>query len=254
MMGDRKVDEDSFWKKIRTKAIRHEKTWENARFVLADVPLDHYEVLKILPWGMKPSDPPLATLFIADYPKVSFPIVPYHEAAMLLHVRTPLGSGIHCCWMIVDDDTALILGREMLGYPKKMGIFEINEKEGTVHASVSRRGVRVMDIQAKRGQSQDPNPPVFNIKTFNVGAMGQFFAFNPIWVFHPREVIHESYKADIKLTLNDSVFDPIAALVAGEPRNGRIVAMDIPGDGAYMAPVGFAGPGWFGRTFNMRFR
>jgi acetoacetate decarboxylase len=253
-MSSRTLNDAGFWKNIRDKAMKHENTWDNARFVLADVPLDDQEVRRILPWGMKPSDPPVATLFIADYNTVSYPIVPYHEAAMLIHVRTPLSAGIHCCWMTVDDDTALILGREMLGYPKKLGVFEFDEKDGVIHASISRREVRVMEMTAKRGAPQNPKPPVFNIKTFNVGAMGQFFALNPIWVFRPREVIHESYKADIKLTLNDSAFDPVARLVAGEPQNGRIVVMDIPGDGAYMAPVGFAGPGWFGRTFDMRFR
>jgi acetoacetate decarboxylase len=253
-MSSRTVNDAGFWKNIRDKAIKHENTWDNARFVLADVPLDDHEVRRILPWGMKPSDPPVATLFIADYNTVSYPIVPYHEAAMLIHVRTPLGAGIHCCWMIVDDDTALILGREMLGYPKKLGVFEFDEKDGVIHASISRRGVRVMEMTAKRGSPQNPKPPVFNIRTFNVGAMGQFFALNPIWVFRPREVIHECFKADIKLTLNDSAIDRVARLVAGEPQNGRIVVMDIPGDGAYMAPVGFAGPGWFGRTFDMRFR
>ena len=253
-MNNQTSKEATFWKNIREKARKHENTWDNARFVLVDVPLDYHEVKRILPWGMKPSDPPMATLFIVDYPKVSFPIVPYHEAAMLIHVSTPLGAGLHCCWMIVDDDTALILGREMLGYPKKMGDFEFDEKDGNIQASVSRRGFKVMDIKAKRGLPQVPKPPVFDIKTFNVGAMGQFFALNLIWVFRAREVIHESYQADIKLTLNNSGFDPISRLVTGEPQNGRIVVMDIPGDGAYMAPVGFAGPGWFGRTFNMRFR
>ena len=253
-MSNQTTKEATFWKNIREKARKRENTWDNARFVLVDVPLDYHEVKRILPWGMKPSNPPMATLFIVDYTKVSFPIVPYHEAAMLIHVSTPLGAGLHCCWMIVDDDTALILGREMLGYPKKMGDFEYDEKDGNIHASVSRRGVKVMDITAKRGLPQTPKPPVFDIKTFNVGAMGQFFALNPIWVFRAREVIHESYQADIKLTLNDSGFDPISRLVAGEPQSGRIVVMDIPGDGAYMAPVGVAGPCWFGRTFNMRFR
>ena len=253
-MSNQTTKEATFWKNIREKARKRENTWDNARFVLVDVPLDYHEVKRILPWGMKPSNPPMATLFIVDYTKVSFPIVPYHEAAMLIHVSTPLGAGLHCCWMIVDDDTALILGREMLGYPKKMGDFEFDEKDGDIQASVSRRGFKVMGIKAKRGLPQDPKPPVFDIKTFNVGAMGQFFALNPIWVFRAREVIHESYQADIKLTLNDSGFDPISRLVAGEPQSGRIVVMDIPGDGAYMAPVGVAGPGWFGRTFNMRFR
>jgi len=245
---------ETFWKKTREKIKKHQNTWDNARFVLLDVPLDGKELKKILPFGMRPSQPPTATLFIAEYPTVSYPLVPYHEAAMLVHVRTPLGSGRHCCWMIVDDDTALILGRELLGYPKKNGIFEFNLKGDDIQASISRRNVKVISIEGKRGEPQNPKPPVFDIKTFNVGAMGQLFALNPIWMFRPREIIHESYNAEIKLTLNDSDFDPISQLVAGEPQNGRIVVMDIPGDSPYMLPVGVTGPSWFGKAFDMRFR
>jgi len=245
---------DTFFENFREKKRNRRNTWDNARFVLADIPLKGREINKILPLGMWAGPKPVATLFICHYPEVSYPIFPYHEAAMLVHVRTPMGKGIHCCWMIVDDDTALILGREMLGYPKKMGVFEFDESGNEIHAAVSRRGTRVMEIEARRGNPQDPAPPVFNLKTFNTGAMGQFFAMNPIWMFRPREVIRESYNADIRLALNDSVFDPLARLAAGEPSNGRIVVMDIPGDSPYMLPVGISGPVLFNRTFNMRFR
>ncbi|MBN2224308.1 MAG: acetoacetate decarboxylase family protein [Deltaproteobacteria bacterium] len=245
---------ETFWGKIRDKKRKGENTWDNARFVLADVPLDYHEVKRILPWAMRPSNPPMATLFIAHYTGVSFPLFPYHEAALLIHVRTPLGTGIHCCWMIVDDDTALILGRELLGYPKKMGVFKFNEEKDTVRASVSRRGTQVISIEGIRAPKETAPQPVFNCKTFNIGGMGQFFAVNPVWMFRPREVIHEYYRADIKLTLNDSDYDPISRLVAGEPQNGRIVVMDIPGDSSYMVPVGLAGPKWFSNTFNLRFR
>jgi acetoacetate decarboxylase len=247
------MKEQTFWERIREKSDKGENTWDKARFVLVDVPLNRTELKKILPFGMWAGKQPMATLFIADYGKVSFPILPYHEAGMLIHVHTLLGAGRHCCWMAVDDDTALILGREMLGYPKKIGSFEFDEKDGNIHASLSRRGVKVIDIEGKRGLPQDPRPPVFNIKTFNVGAMGQYFMLNPVWMFRPHEVIHEYYNAEIKLALNDSEFDPIRRLVAGGPVNGRIVVVDIPGDG-YMLPVGIAGIGWFGNTFNMRFR
>jgi acetoacetate decarboxylase len=94
------------------------KLWEGARFILVDAPVDEKEARRILPWGMKPVDPPMATLFVADYPRTAFSAA-YREAAVLIHVKTPFGRGLHCCWMVVDDDTALILGRELLGYPKR---------------------------------------------------------------------------------------------------------------------------------------
>ena len=87
------------------------KMWENARFIVADIPIDKTKAKKILPVGMGLYSPPKATIFISDYTKTSF-TVPYHEAAFLIHVRTPVGKGLHCCWMIVDDDTALIYGSQ----------------------------------------------------------------------------------------------------------------------------------------------
>jgi acetoacetate decarboxylase len=245
---------ETFLDNILEKRKHRRNTWDNARFLLADLPLDKRAVKKILPLGMWTGPDPKATLFICHYPEVSYPLFPYHEAAMLVHVRTPLGRGLHCCWMIVDDDTALALGREMLGYPKKMGAFCFDEQEKEIRASVVRRGTRVMEMTARRGASQDPAPPVFNHKTFNTGALGQCVALNPVWMFRPREVIRESYEAVVQLTLEDSVFDPLARLAAGGPSNGRIVILNIPGDSPYMLPVGVAGPLVFNRTFNMRFR
>ncbi len=245
---------ENFWVNIRKNRKEHRNTWDRARFLLADVPLDYREVRRILPCGMRPSDPPMATLFICEYPEVAFPLFPYHEAALLIHVRTPLGAGRHCCWITVDDDTALVLGRELLGYPKKMGIFTFDEKKSVFDASVRRRGITVMSMKAIRGEREPSPKPVFNYRTFHVGGLGQLLALNPIWTFRPREVIHEYYRAEVTLALQESGFDPIARLVAGGAVNGRIVLMDIPGDTPYMLPVGMAGPGWFGRTFNMRFR
>jgi len=226
--------------------------WENARFLMADVPLDPKEVKRILPWGIKPSDPPIATLFICNYPKTAF-TVPYKESAVLIHVRTLLGEGLHCCWMPVDDDTALIYGRELLGFPKKMADIVYEEEGDHVSASVTRRGVTVLSMEGRRGAAQNDPPPVFNVKIFNAGGLGQYFAINPIWLFKPNEKIHESYDAEVTVSLNMSDYDPIARMVAGEPIRGRMAVIDIL-SGSYIIPVGLTGYRMFVNTFNMRFR
>jgi acetoacetate decarboxylase len=243
----------NFWAQIWENRKNRVNTWDNAQLVMADVPLDKQAVKKILPLGLWPSDPAMATLFLINYPTVAYPLVPYKEAIMMIHVRTLLGKGRHCCWIIVDDDTALIMGRELLGFPKKTGLFTFDDNKEAITTSITRRGTTVMSMTAVRGAREASPQPVFG-KTFNYGGLGQLMSFSPIWMFRPKEVIKESHQAEIKLTLNDSEHDPIARLVAGEPRNGRIVVMNISGDAAYMLPVGFAGAFLFGRTFNMRFR
>ena len=228
------------------------KLWEDAHFLLADVPLDGKEVRKILPMGLRPSNPPMATLFICDYRKTSF-TVPYKESAVLIHVRSLLGEGYHCCWMPVDDDTAMIYGRELLGYPKKMADIAFEEDGDNVSASVTRRGVEVLSMQGKRGAVQSDPPPIFNLKTFNVGGLGQCMAVNLLWLFRPMEIIHESFEAEVTVSVEESEFDPIARLVAGDAVNGRMAVIDIPG-APYLLPVGLAGIPWSNRTFFMRFR
>lgn len=228
------------------------KLWEDARFILADVPVKRDAIKKLLPFGMRASDPPAATLFIANYTKTAF-TVPYKEAAVLVHVRTILGEGYHCCWMPVDDDTALIYGRELLGYPKKMADITFEENGDSINASVTRRGIKVLSMEGKRGAPQSPAPPVFDVKTFNIGGIWQGFAINPVWFENPIEVIHESYEAEVSVQIEDSEFDPLARFLEAKTISGRMAVIDILGS-KYFLPIGIAGVRWFANTFNMRFR
>lgn len=254
-MPDQKQGDESFfegWKRILAPVLGKEKMWENARFVLADVPLHRKEAKRLLPLGVWPAEPAMATLFIVDYTKTAF-TAPYKEAALLVHVRTPLGAGLHCPWMIVDDDTGMIYGRELLGYPKKFGKFTFEEQGDKVTASISRRGAEVLKIEARLAEPEDNPRPVFDFKTFNVGGPGQFFAIQPIWLFRPKEEILESRPAEAEVAIGESEFDPIARLVSGSAVNARFVVMDILGS-RYNLPVGLAGPRWLVNNYNLRFR
>lgn len=229
-----------------------ENLWDGARFILADVPVDKEEAQKILPRGLRLDGPPTATLFISNYTKTSF-TEPYKEAAVLLHVRSAIGKGVHCPWMIVDDDTALIHGRELLGFPKKMGEFTFDEKGDAIKASITRRGVTVLELEGKRGEEQRDPEPVLGRNIFNSGGPGQMYLFNPLWVFRPTEVIHESYSSKVKVTVRDSDLDPISKLFSNGTVDGRIAVLDIPG-GKYYFPLGLGGLMHTGRTFLMRFK
>jgi acetoacetate decarboxylase len=230
------------------------KLWENAYFLLFDLPLDPHAAQKILPPGMWLRKPYRATFFMADYTKTAF-TVPYHECALLIHVRTLFGSGVYCPWMIVDDDTALIYGRELLGYPKKMGAFNYARNEKTISAELARRGVQVFTVSGKQGVAEKKPAPVLGMKTFNFGAMGQWVAFNPVWLFKPNERIHESYGAEAELIMQDSVCDPIKPLIAAytNPLPARVARIDILGT-RIMLPVGITGLRTYANTFELRFR
>jgi acetoacetate decarboxylase len=228
--------------------------WENAHFLLVDLPLNPSAAKKILPLGMFLRKPYRATFFMADYTKTAF-TVPYHECALLVHVRTIFGSGVYCPWMIVDDDTALIYGRELLGYPKKLGEFEYARKGSALSAGLTRRGVPVFTVSARQKEAEKAPAPVLGMKTFNFGAMGQFMAFNPVWLFKPSEKIHESYSAEAELKIQDSKYDPIKTLIADyrNPLPARVARIDILGS-RMMLPVGLTGPRTYANTYELRFR
>jgi acetoacetate decarboxylase len=238
-----------FWSMIDG---RSQNLWDNARLVLADLPVSAVKAQRLLPFGLKLSAPAMATLFVAHYPKTSF-TAPYREAALLLHVRHWLGTGRHCSWMVLDDDTALIYGRELLGYPKKMAALEFAEDGERVRARVTRRGVTVLALECAKGALKASPPPVFDIKTYNVGGPGSWFVFNPLWMFRPREVIHEARECALKLKVRPSEWDPIADLITGSPINPRFVVMDLCSS-HYNFPVGLTGLAFLLRNYNLRFR
>ena len=91
-------------------------TWVGAEVVWAEVPVDVDAARQLLPPGLELDDPAVATVFVADYPFTTFGSV-YKEAAVLLHCRDAKGPHLHCPWMVVDDDTALILGRVICTFP-----------------------------------------------------------------------------------------------------------------------------------------
>ncbi len=72
-------------------------------------------------------------------------------------------------------------------------------------------------------------------------------------MFRPKEIIRESYWADVSITLEESAYDPVSKLVSGNSLQGRIAVSDILGSRYYL-PVGIAGPGWFMKVYMMRFR
>jgi len=99
--------------------------WTNATVIRADVKLDARQATKWLPGTLLTLDGDWATVFIAWYPD-SFCCGPYHEAGILLPVKYNNVSAMFCPWMLVDSDTSLIAGREILGFPKKLGTFTFN--------------------------------------------------------------------------------------------------------------------------------
>ena len=179
--------------------------WTNARVLAVDVEVDADAAQALLPPPLEASDPPRATVFCADYPEGIFGIV-YREAAVLIHCRDEHGAAVHCAWIMVDDDTALIQGRELLGFPKKMADFTWTEKGHDVVGTVTRKGVELMRMEARLGADEPSPPPLFGRRFVN--AMGSVVAGMQTVDFTPAETYRSSRVAEVTVKLASSIWDP----------------------------------------------
>lgn len=237
------------WKELGL--FSEHELWENARMVFAEVPVDEDQVRGWVPAPLMLETPARATVFIADYPETTFGCV-YREAALLLHVRLfGVIPAVYCPWMVVDDDRAMILGREMLGYPKKMARFRFEEKNGKFLGTVKRKGAEVLRMQGTIGEKIDNPPPGIGQRAINSRHLLGLGAGH-LLAFRPRETVHEANNVDLRVTLSSSPDDPVG-VATGEAVNATIRTCDI-GANLLVPPVRIwpVGPGFQARLMRLR--
>ncbi len=107
-------------------------------------------VKRLLPEPLKPARKPIATAFVANYPKTNF-FPPYKEAALFLLAEYDGVEGGYCLAMPVTNDMAMAAGREMFGYPKKMADVHLEMRGDFAEGWAERHGIRFFQIKAELG-------------------------------------------------------------------------------------------------------
>ena len=201
-------------------ALYRDATWLTAR-----VALDADRERAWLPPGLSLASPATATVFVSHFPWTSFGSE-YREAGVLFHVRRRFRRAVFCPWMVVDDDVALIAGRELLGYPKKLAErleLDIDRDADEAHAVCERRGVRLVEMHAKLGAElrADDAPPMLGQRVVNVRA-------RRLVTFEPRERMVMARTATVELTIGSSERDPLAELgiATGRVLEGHLLRTD----------------------------
>lgn len=109
---------------------------------------DRKVIAKILPKPLKPTRKPLALAFVARYPTTNFG-VSYDEGALFVNAAYKGETGSYCLAMPVNNDMAMIGGRERYGFPKKMADAITLERDGShVVGSVMRHGAELLHLEA----------------------------------------------------------------------------------------------------------
>jgi len=82
----------------------------------------------------------------------------YAEGGVTVPIAYRGRPGGHILYEIVTNDDAMAVGREVWGYPKKMGEVEWFADDTTVKASLSRRGVSLIEIDFKASHTPFEKP------------------------------------------------------------------------------------------------
>ena len=140
-------------KELRTTEFRDAKMltvlWETTPEVIS----------KVLPPPLKPIKKPIALAFIAHYPNTNQGL-PYYEGALMLRCEYDGEFGNYYLAMPVTDDRALLGGREIFGFPKKMAHVHLERKEKKVYGYSERLGVKNIEVHADLAESfNEPETP-----------------------------------------------------------------------------------------------
>ncbi|MBS7251924.1 MAG: acetoacetate decarboxylase family protein [Candidatus Freyarchaeota archaeon] len=126
--------------------------WPNAR-ILASLYVSKPDIIqKILPPPLEAGKEGIVLVFIAEYPESNFGVT-YNESAMFVQASFPARegkiNGVYCPCMYVDNDVAMIGGREIYGLPKKIAKINLERQGDRVTGTLERDGVTLVDMEAK---------------------------------------------------------------------------------------------------------
>ncbi|MGE5612727.1 MAG: acetoacetate decarboxylase family protein [Bacillota bacterium] len=198
--------------------------YRNAQLLSVTLEVDPAKMRTFMPAGLRLAEPYRADLFTAWFPETSFGNG-YLAAGLLVHVRTRTGVGVHCPWLVADDDDALILGREVAGYPTKLATITWESDGEQVTAAAARRGSPLLSMNA-RIREQLPAAPFLGRPHRNVGPFLGLLV-PAVFGFAPRETVREVHAVDLDFEMRGSDRDPIDRMGLGEVVGARLHRVDL---------------------------
>jgi acetoacetate decarboxylase len=134
--------------------------YADAEIVTLVYATDPNAIAGLLPNILTVGTPAIASLVVGKYP--TSPFGPYLEALQMVSCQYNGTNLLYMARMFVTSDAAMAAGREIWGFPKKIGNIELDVTNGAIHALVERpAGVKICEVTAQVGASLDPKtlPP-----------------------------------------------------------------------------------------------
>ena len=128
------------------------------------------EILKqIIPQPLKPAGGNLVYAWINDF-GTCYGLGPYREAIISVPAEFQGQPGNYMVYLYLDRDTPIAAGREIWGFPKKMGRFSFSKEEEVESRAVERGGVEILRVSmqlTKPGTAEAVaglGAPIYNLK------------------------------------------------------------------------------------------
>lgn len=143
--------------------------WQGVRMIALPFTPRDGAVERILPPGMERNDG-TGLITLISYPQTDG-IHPYNELVVFLPVRVDGIAGNYVPYIYVTTDEALIAGREIAGFPKKIAQVDWSIDGDRVRGSVSRWGKTLLTVEGtihgplpSDGARAGATGPTFNYK------------------------------------------------------------------------------------------
>lgn len=148
--------------------------YPGATLVMFEYETDPESASTLLPAQARLTDTPSAGLVFANYPAGT--LGPYREVVLYLKaLYTPPGATkesevFYAAHLYVTTDTAMAAGREIAGFPKKIGEITFDEHEANISAFLDRpKGQRLASAEfTKAGDPIEAPPAVFTYLTLRL--------------------------------------------------------------------------------------
>ena len=127
--------------------VYHRKPFyfKRARLLRCDYETDAKAAAEIIPEQLSLADPPTAFLLINEYPWST--LGPYREAVLGVNVQFGKQPLHYLSHLMLDREVPVLAGRDIYGFPKKMGVVEFFQQDDLLAGYVERpRGIRICSI------------------------------------------------------------------------------------------------------------
>ena len=139
--------------------VYHKKPFyfRRARFLRFDYETDADIAVDLIPEQLRLADPPMASLSINEYPWST--LGPYREAILGVSVQYGNQDLLYLTHLMLDAEVPVLAGRDIYGFPKKMGVVAFIEQDDLMAGYVERpRGIRICSGVLRPERPLDPLP------------------------------------------------------------------------------------------------